>query len=156
MSLAASESSTECEAHSYQESEDEAEDELWEDIDESTVDDIRDCLDKIKLEHNMKWANYRLADGFDSNGHYQPFQYKNNLPPYYIAQVSLLKILSQHRDNDLKLFDRIMNWAGHFSDEYPDIWITRSQHKCHTRKSIIPFLSNFFGTKDLLPLFVFL
>ena len=148
---AASESSKECEAHSYLESEDEEEDELWEDIDETTVDDIRDRLNNIKIEHNMKWANYRLADGFDSKGHYQPFQYKNNLPPYYIAQVSLLKILSQHRGNDLKLFDRIMNWAGHFSDEYPDIWITRSQHKCHTRKSIIPFLSNFFGTKDLLP-----
>lgn len=149
----ASESSKECEDSDSlsHESDDDKSMDVCEDSHQSSIDDISTRLAAIKLEHSSKWAEFRLGDGYDTNGHYKPFHYQNNLPPYYIAQVSLLKILSQHRGNDLKLFDRIMNWVGHFTDEYPDIWHTRSKHKCHTRQAIIPFLANFFGTKDLLP-----
>jgi len=148
---AVSVSSQECEPNEFHDTESEEEEDDWEDIEESTVDDLRNKLHQIRIDHNRKWADFRLGDGYDSKGQRKPIKYNDNMPKYYIAQVSLLKILSQHRGNDLKLFDRIMNWVGFFADKYPGIWDSRAQYSCHTRKTIIPFLARFFSTKDLLP-----
>ena len=134
-----------------EEPEEDDEEKGWEDVPDSTVDDLEARLFKIKINHNRRWAKLRYGDGYQSGGHTKPFEYKNNLPPYYIAQVSLMKILSQHRGNDLKLFDRLMHWVGFFSDRYPTIWSKRMVYKNHTRKAIIPFLSDFFGGKELIP-----
>ena len=79
------------------------------------------------------------------------FQYGDNLPPYYIAQLSLMKILSQHRRINAGLFDRILQWACWFSDKYPDIWSTRSNHKCHTRNSTLLLLLDFFQLQHIRP-----
>ena len=105
----------------------------------------------IKTKHNRRWAKFCHGDGFESGGGTKRYEYKNNLPPYYIAQVSLLKFLSQHRGNDLKLFDRLMHWVGFFSDRYPTIWSHCTAHKNHTRKSTVPFLAKFFGASELIP-----
>ena len=129
------------------------EEEEWEDVDEpiSSDEEIMERLRNIKLRHSRRWAKYRNGDGYVRGGNKKPYEYKGNLPPYYIAQVSLLKILSQHRGQDLKLFDRIMHWVGFFSDNYPLIWSQRMAHRHHTRKGTLQYLANFFGTNRLIP-----
>ena len=150
---AASVVSVECEEYEDEDEEEEEEDEEddeWEDIDDDT-EDIQQRLRNIKLNHNRRWSKFRMADGYVRGGSAKPFKYGGNLPMIYIAQVSLLKILSQHRGNDLKLFDRIMNWVEHFSNKDPNIWSKRTLHRHRTRKTFIPYLADFFQAKDLIP-----
>ena len=146
-------SSGDCEPCTDEEDEDEESDEEdnWEDIEDSTVDNLKERLHKIKVQHNRRWAKFRMGDGFDKKGTKRPFKYNGGLDDYYVAQISLLKILSQHRENDLKLFDRIMNWVCFFAEQHPGIWDKRKKYKCHTRKTILPFLAKYFGTKELYP-----
>ena len=131
----------------------------WEDIDE---DEEEDCalfdIESPQLNEKVfaedKWTGFLVGDGVRDGGSSewsQSFEYKDNLPPYYIALASLLHILSQHKGNDLKMFDRIIEWVGHFSDKYPTIWSTRSRYNNHTRKSFLPFLAGFFDTNHLFP-----
>ena len=139
---------------------DHEEEDQWEDIDDEDDDD--DCAffdvesqqSSEKVYADEKWSAFLVGDGVCDGGSSewsQSFKYKDNLPPYYIALSSLLHILSQHKGNDLKIFDRIVEWVGHFSDKYPDIWSTRSRYTNHTRKSLLPFLAGFFDTKHLFP-----
>ena len=127
------------------------EDDEWEDVD--YLSDEAQRLRSIRQRYRSRWAKFCMSDGYvhGSSATSQPFQYRDNLHPYQIAQISLLKILSQHQGNDLNLFDRILTWAGWFSDKYPDIWATRHQCTNHTRKPTINFLSKFFDTHSMLP-----
>jgi len=62
-----------------------------------------------------------------------------------------LKILSEHKGNDLGLFDRIMAWVCHFSDKYPSIWKTRKLYAHRKRKTILRYLAKYFRMDDLYP-----
>ena len=125
-------------------------DDGWEDVDannEDTFDSSHSSTPSAKAYAEEKWTAFLIGDGIRDGGtsEWTPtFQYKDNLPPYYIALVSLLHLLSQHKTNDLNIFDRIVQWVSHFSDKYPDIWKTRKQYASHTRKALIPFLAGFF------------
>lgn len=151
---------------------DEEDDDDWVDIDGDQLEGWVDIgvadphyvhLSEVQKQHGERWIKYKEGDGLviqkdhagrtslEGNVEEDNFTYKNNLPPYIIAQISLLKILSQHKGNDLKLFDRIMAWVGFFSDKHPDIWITRKKFNCHTRKTTVPFIAEFFNSKDLYP-----
>ena len=129
-------------------------------IDEGTWEDIytmfprRDKkIAELKREHKEKWAEYISGDGYEQGNEEfeRPYEYKNNLPPYYIAQLSLMKILSQHRRVNAGLFDRILQWACWFSDKYPDIWSTRHKFKCHNRHMTLKMLADFFDLKHMIP-----
>lgn len=53
---AVSVSSQECEPNEFHDTESEEEEDDWEDIEESTVDDLRNKLHQIRIDHNRKWA----------------------------------------------------------------------------------------------------
>ncbi len=97
-----------------------------------------------------KWIAFAVGSGGGSEFK-EPFVYNDNLPPYYVAQISLMKILSEHKENDIGIFDRIMDWVCHFSDKYPSIWKTRKQYRHHKRKSTLKFLSRYFDIEKLSP-----
>ena len=115
---------------------------------------IKNTREKLKT----KWKDYVEGDGvvqnedgtFDSS-FASPFVYRNNLPPYIIAQVSLMKILSQSRSKTLTLFDRIIEWVHWFADKYPEVWTDREMQVHRTRKSTLSFLKKFFGLKHAMP-----
>ena len=79
----------------------EDEDEGWEDI-------------EVNADHPIpedRWTAFVYGDS--GTEWKEPFRYKDNLPPYYMAQVSLMHILTQHKTNDLGLFNRVMKWVWH-------------------------------------------
>ena len=120
-------------------------DEGWEDIDEEGEEGGR---------HESKFSDSRWDDlrcGYGGTKFKKPYRYKNNLPSYYVAQLSLMHILSNHRNNDLSLFDRVMDWVCHFSDRHPDIWRSRKRYTCHTRQATLNFLTGFFTNRGDRP-----
>ena len=116
------------------ESEDESEDES---VDESVPGETEEETISFLFRQFAENDNIGLSENFDD-----AFVYKNDLPPYYIAAISLMKILSEHRGTDLSLFDRIFHWVGHFSDNYPDIWKNRQRQDCHSRETILKLQLN--------------
>ena len=125
----------------------------WNDEDEAGWEDIEEDHENMRTEEwnkpDPRWDNFR--HGYGGVKFHEPYKYRNNLPPYYIAQLSLMHILSKHRNNDLSLFDRIMGWVGHFSDMKEDIWSTRKNYLCHTRESTLTFFSKFFRNEGDAP-----
>ena len=101
------------------------------------------------------WKSYidgENNDGFTGLDNFKPpFVHQHKLSPYQIAQVSLLKILSEHKGTDLKLFDRIMKWVLFFSDKYPTIWKSSELYKNPTRKNAMKFFTNHFGLEKCFP-----
>ena len=139
------------------EEEEEEDDDEWEDMDESDeevhIEDLDEKLHAISERYKDRWAKFCKGDGYvhGDDHFFKPFTYNDNLEPLQIAKISLLKILSQHKGNDLKLFDRIMTWVFWFSDRHPTIWNQTNRDATQTRKSTLTFLSKFFGTSDLIP-----
>ena len=124
------------------EDDDDEDEEGWEDIPE-------DGCNHQSTEPENKWTAFVYGDsGIDWK---EPFRFKDNLPPYYMAQVSLMYILSQHKTNDLNIFDRIMQWVGHWTDKYPTIWKKRKRFSHHTRKGTLKFLAKMFDMKNTFP-----
>lgn len=125
------------------------------DGEETCVDDLLQKWKKIAEEQrasgrSTQWAHYRRRSGRGSKWK-EPFRYKEgSLPLHYIAQISLLKILSDHRDNDLTLFDRITEWVYHFTRKDPGVWKRASRNR-KSRKSFILFLAKFFKMRDTFP-----
>ena len=99
---------------------------------------------------NQKWAHFRKGQGRGTKWK-EPFRYcQGSLPMHYVAQISLLKILSEHRDNDLGIFDRIMDWVLHFTRKDASVWKRAGRHR-KTRKSLILFLAKFFDMRGAFP-----
>ena len=118
----------------------EADEGEWEDVEEG---------DTKHPVYDERWTAFVYGD--KGSEFREPFRYRNNLPPYYMAQVSLMYILSQHKTNDLGIFDRIMNWVFHWTDRYPRIWKNRHAFEHHTRKATLNFLAKMFHMKGTFP-----
>ena len=127
--------------------EDDDEDDAWEDVGDWCGGDEEE---DETVERDDRWIPLRYGHGRGFRWN-KPFEYKGNLPPLYIAQISLLKILSEHKGNDLGLFDRIMAWACHFSDKYPSIWKTRKLYAHRKRKTILRYLAKYLRMDNLYP-----
>lgn len=120
-------------------------------------DDEGDCLDSdeetLAPDIEKMKEDYQRADGYVNyfSDFQEPFQYDDDLPIYHVAQISLMKILNDHRKTDLCLFDRIMKWVCHFSDNHPDIWKNRKLRKYHTRDQLMRFLPARFKMRNPYP-----
>jgi len=115
---------------------------------------------KIKeTKQNLKsrWKDYVEKDGivqgedFVDASFAKQFVYRDNLPPFMIAQVSLMKLLSMTRSKTLTLFDRIIEWVTWFSQKYPGIFSSAVYSGPKTRKTSLKVLTEFFAVKNAVP-----
>ena len=116
----------------------------WEDMDEDEEGSL-----SPETTPEQKWTAFIYGDtGTDWT---PPFKYKGNLPSYYKMQAHLMLLLSQHKTNDLSMFDRIMKWAEHWSDRHPRIWKHRKRYNSHRRASTLKLFAKLFDLKDPYP-----
>ena len=141
-----SEQSTKDEDEGSSVSSDDDEDDEEEDNDNDDSQWI-DIDDKEHVED--KWTCFIYGDS--GSDWPEPHKYHNNLPPYYVMQIHLMRLLDQHKTNDLSMFDRLMAFFGYWSDKYPDMMKNRHAFSHHKRKSTLKFLSKMFHLNETTP-----
>lgn len=122
------------------------------DDDEDDDDDNDERLSDEDVEDDCvedKWTCFIYGDG--GSEWPETHKYQNNLPPYYIMQIHLMRLLDQHKTNDLSMFDRLMSFFGYWSDKYPNMMKERHGFAHHTRKSTLNFLSKMFHLNETTP-----
>ena len=128
--------------------------ETWDDDDDDVGDEEsfigepeKENPDRMYAEDN--WLPFVVRSG--TGEFHDEIERETNLPPYYVMQICLLKLLEEHSSTDLCMHERILNIMHHFSTKYPDMWAQRNKYKHHTRKAMVKFLAKHFGSTHYVP-----
>jgi hypothetical protein len=117
--------------------------------------DRDDMLRFLVEQHRTKWSNYarnvqKDIPLFDPKNE-TPQQRRDDFPVHLVAVISLLKMLSTHRGNGLKLFNNLMKWVIHFSRQDANVWNDAADTGLTTRDAVMTELTNIFDAEHLRP-----
>lgn len=114
-----------------------------------------EVLDEVQRRHRAKWNLYSNNGYVEYSAEAEDDEWQaqrnDDIPPFYVAQISLMKILSESSGNDLKLFDRIMDWVIAYSEQHPNVWRHHSIHPNRTRPAMMTYIRDTFAASNLLP-----